>query len=174
VAEDEAGEPPGLPLPTPRDMTTLRRFLVLQALVLWQGGFLFYAAVVVPVGTAFLGSAAAQGAITARVTDVMNVIGSVALLLLAWELNHGRDPDRTRDLIRWVCWTVAFLTHALLFYLHWWLDGLMDPGRTHAVNRPLFYHVHRVYLITITVQWLACLILAWFMLRGWRSEDVWR
>jgi hypothetical protein len=156
------------------DMTTLRRFLVLQAFLLWQGGFLFYTAVVVPIGTEVLGSASAQGAITARVTDVMNLVGSVALLLLAWELNHGRDPDCRRSWGRWSCWTVAFLTQALLFYLHWLLDGLMDPGRSYARNRPLFYSVHRVYLWTITVQWLACLLLAWFVLRGWRSEDVWR
>ena len=49
-------------------MTPLRRFLVVQALLLWQGGFLFYAAFVVPAGTEVLGSAAAQGAITVRAT----------------------------------------------------------------------------------------------------------
>jgi hypothetical protein len=31
-------------------MTTLRRFLALAALLDWQGGFLFYAAVVIPIG----------------------------------------------------------------------------------------------------------------------------
>ena len=48
-------------------MVVVRRFVVVQALLLWQGGFLFYAAIVVPVGTDELGSAFAQGKITARV-----------------------------------------------------------------------------------------------------------
>ena len=30
-------------------MTILRRFLVLAALMFWQGGFMFYGAVVVPI-----------------------------------------------------------------------------------------------------------------------------
>ena len=33
-------------------MRILRRYLVVIALMFWQGGFTFYAAVVVPVGTA--------------------------------------------------------------------------------------------------------------------------
>ena len=36
---------------------TLRRFLVVQALMLWQGGFLFYTSAVVPTGTNLLGAA---------------------------------------------------------------------------------------------------------------------
>ena len=58
-------------------MTPLRRFLVLQSLLLWQGGFLFYAAFVVPAGTEVLGSSAAQGVITTRVVDALNVCGAV-------------------------------------------------------------------------------------------------
>ena len=36
-------------------MTAVRRFLVFQTLLLWQGGFLFYTAVVVTIGTQVLG-----------------------------------------------------------------------------------------------------------------------
>ena len=54
-------------------MTILRRFFVLQSLMLWQGGFLFYAAVVVPIGTDVLGGSFEQGRITRFVTEQMNV-----------------------------------------------------------------------------------------------------
>ena len=46
----------------------LRRFIVLVALCFWQGGFTFYAGVVVPVGTDVLGSSLKQGFVTRRVT----------------------------------------------------------------------------------------------------------
>jgi hypothetical protein len=37
-------------------VTMVRRFLLLTALVFWQGGFTFYGAVVVPIGSEILGS----------------------------------------------------------------------------------------------------------------------
>src|SRR5262245_23110519 len=124
------------------------RFLVLQALLLWQGGFLFYAAVVVPTGTKLLG-AEGQGAITARVTDVLNVIGAVALAALALELRLTRDPSRPRTACRWGAWIVALVCHGLLIYLHLRLDDLLE----NRVPSAAFYPTHRVYLLASTVQW---------------------
>lgn len=152
-------------------MTVFRRFLVLQALLVWQGGFLFYTSVVVPAGTGVLGSAAAQGTITARVTDVLNVLGAVGLALTAWELNYSRDLDPRRTASRWWCWAVALLCQGALFYLHALMDAFMDPERTRVVVRPLFYPVHRAYLWASTAQWLAYLLLAGLTLAAWRAED---
>jgi hypothetical protein len=151
-------------------MTPLRRFLVLQALLLWQGGFLFYSAFVVPAGTHVLGSAAAQGAITARVTDVLNACGAVGLAFACWDLSRTRDPDRRRIAARWTCWSLAALCQLALVCLHEILDSFMDPSRTHVVN-PSFRPVHRAYLWVSTAQWLTCLALAWWTLRAWTAED---
>src|SRR3954451_24425626 len=97
--------------------TPLRRFLVVQALMFWQGGFLFYAAVVVPVGTDVLGGAAAQGVITARVTGWLNLIGLACLGLLAWDTATTRDPAGRRVAARWWLW----IGSAALLYLLWFL-----------------------------------------------------
>lgn len=153
-------------------MTPVRRFLVFQALLLWQGGFLFYTAVVVPVGTRVLGSGAAQGGITARVTDALNVCGVVGLGLLAWDVASTRDPVRRRTAARWWCWAAAAGCQFVLVVAHQLLDSFMDPGRTYVVIRPPFYPVHRVYLWASTVQWLAGLVLAWLTLRAWAAESV--
>ena len=147
-------------------MTIARRFLVIQALLLWQGGFLFYAAVVVPTGTKLLG-AAGQGAITARVTDVLNVIGAVGLAALALELSLTRAPNRQRTARRWTAWVVALVCHGLLIYLHTRLDALLE-GRATGVS---FYTMHRVYLLASTAQWIACVLLTWWTLRAWKAED---
>jgi hypothetical protein len=150
---------------------SLRRLLVLQILLLWQGGFLFYTAVVVPTGTTVLGSAAAQGAITARVTDTLNQIGLVGLAILAAELGLTRDPVGRRIHARWWCWWVLFIAQGLLLYFHRLLDAFMDPERTRVVIHPPFYPVHRLYLWASTAQWLACLVLIWLTLLAWRAED---
>ena len=64
-------------------LTLLRRFLVVSALMFWQGGFLFYASIVVPIGQEVLPTPQDQGFITRHVTKSMNVSGAVALLPLA-------------------------------------------------------------------------------------------
>jgi hypothetical protein len=149
----------------------LRRFVVLQILLLWQGGFLFYSSVVVPTGTDVLGSAAAQGAITARVTDILNVIGIAVLVVFAAEIGLARDPHARRTRGRWWCWWILFLSQALLLGCHRLLDALMDPGRTRVVIHPPFYFIHRIYLWASTVQWLTGLVLAWLTVLAWRAED---
>src|ERR671917_504286 len=57
-------------------MRLFRRSLLLWLLLLWQGGFLFYTAVVVPIGTDVLGSPLVQGLITRRVTDWLKLFGA--------------------------------------------------------------------------------------------------
>jgi hypothetical protein len=148
----------------------LRRLLVVQLLLLWQGGFLFYAAVVVPAGTQLLG-AAGQGAITARVTDALNAIGFVALGALALELSFTRDPKRRRTACRWWTWAVALACQGLLLYFHLLLVALMDDDRRRVLVRTVFHPLHRMYLWTCTVQWAACVFLVWWMIRAWRDED---
>jgi hypothetical protein len=151
-------------------MMIARRFLVVQALLLWQGGFLFYASIVVPKGTELLG-AAGQGAITARVTYGLNGIGFVALGLLALELRYTRDPKPGRTRHRWWFWSALLVCQGLLCYLHILLEALMDDSRRRVLVRTTFYPLHQMYLWTSIVQSAACLILSWRTLSAWRAED---
>ena len=93
--------------------TLLRRFLVVQALMLWQGGFLFYTAVVVPTGTAEFGSFE-QGRSPGIVTDLD-------------QRARGRGPgpagvgpvgDCARPAVRWGLWAVMAGSLAGLVVLH--------------------------------------------------------
>jgi hypothetical protein len=151
-------------------MISVRRFLVFQAFLLWQGGFLFYASFVVPAGTEVLGSAASQGAITTRVADALNACGVAGLVVIAWDLATTRDPVRRRTTARWSCWGVAAVCQGLLFVLHMWMDSCMDPGRARVLINPPFRALHKTYLWTSTVQWIACLALAWWTIRAWAAE----
>jgi hypothetical protein len=137
----------------------LRQFVVVQSLLLWQGGFVFYATVVVPVGTHLLG-AAAQGAVTARVTVALNALGVAALAALALDLRAGGGRAR------WACWGFAALCQALLFALHALLRARLDDATSRT-----FYELHRAYLLASAAQWLAVAALAALTLRAWRAAD---
>jgi hypothetical protein len=150
-------------------MTTFRRFLVLETLMLWQGGFLFYASFVVPVGTDLLGTTG-QGTITARVTDSLNLCGVAGLALFAWDLFAQFDSSRRRKQIRGCLWCITAAAQIGLFAIHDRLEGMMDPTRMSIVKPEHFYRVHGYYLWTSTIQWLACLALLWFTLRAWRES----
>lgn len=156
---------------TLRMYVMFRRFLLLQALLLWQGGFVFYSAVVVPIGTDVLGSASAQGEITALVTVWFNRISLVFLAILAWDVSATRDPKPRRIIVRQILGVVVALLLLLLFYLHDLMDYFVDPtGRTIAMRRP-FRIMHILYLCISTVHWGIGLALAWLTLAAWRAED---
>lgn len=152
-------------------LTDLRRFLVFQAFLLWQGGFLFYTSVVVPVGTDVLGSAFVQGLVTQRVTDWMNLFGLVWALLFAWDVAATHDPNRRRTRARWLGWAVSAALLAALFWLHTILDAHIDLDRDTLRDRTTFRNWHIAYLWVVTAHWALALALAWLTLQAWRWED---
>ena len=145
-----------------------RRFLLFQTWIVWQGGFVFYAAVVVPTATDIVGSPVIQGFVTQEVTRWLNVLGAVFHLLLAWTLIAERGTPRWR-------WRVALssLSAALmlaLFALHPVLDSFLDPVEQ-TVDRPkVFYRWHIAYLWVSTTQWLLALANAWLILGVWHQR----
>ncbi len=139
-----------------------RRLVLLVALMFWQGGFLFYAGVVVPVGAEVLGSHAAQGWIKRVVTNYLNVGGVLALALWMWDLTASRVGR-----IGWILWALLAIQQAGLLGLHVALDGLLDPVMQHIRERPTFYSLHRWYLILSGLQWLLALALTLLTLVAW-------
>jgi hypothetical protein len=148
----------------------VRRFCVLAALLFWQGGFTFYAAVVVPVGQEVLGSHLEQGLITRHVTNWLNVSGAVALPLLAWDL-IAADRSVRRRWARAICWFVMLLLLGALVYLHPWLDAHIDPDEHQLLDAQGFHLGHRWYLWLSTIQWGCSIAFAVLSLGAWQAED---
>src|ERR1051325_4276104 len=107
--------------------TLVRRFVVLAAVMFWQGGFTFYGAVVVPVGSEILGSHLSQGWITRSVTNYLNLVGLVTLGIWAWDLAAVKDRATWRRRFRWGVWGLLVLSLGLLAWLHLRLDDYLAP-----------------------------------------------
>ena len=153
-------------------MRLLRRLLVLAAFAFWQGGFTFYAAVVVPVGQEVLGTHFKQGRITRRVTVYLNLAGAAALLRLVWDA--AASADRAALLLRRLRWLALggmAAGLALLFWLHPQLDELIDLQAGYIPERRAFRTGHSWYLWISTVQWGLEIVYALLMLHAWRAED---
>ncbi len=152
----------------PHIMTLLRRFMVLVALMFWQGGFIFYAAVVVPLGQEMFGTQ--QGFLTRDVTDYLNLSGGLALLVLAWDALAVPDV-RWRRGCRWAAWTAMLAGLAALVWLHPHMDRYLNFERTRIVDRSAFRYEHRWYLWISTAQWAASVAYILLMLSAWRRQD---
>lgn len=150
---------------------TLRRFLVFQSFLLWQGGFVFYAAFVVPAGTEVLGSARTQGFVTQTVTNALNLCGVAWVLFLGldWFAYFDRNPVRRR--VRGLAWLVTAGLLTVLFVLHRQLDAHIDAETGSIRDLESFRFTHGAYLVISTVQWLLTLGIAWLTLRAWSAED---
>src|SRR5437870_1841743 len=88
----------------------LRRLLVLAAFAYWQGGFTFYAGVVVPLGTEVLGGAGDQARVTRLVTWYLSLSGAAVLAVFA--LDVIADPRMRRA--RWPVWAAVALLLVVL------------------------------------------------------------
>jgi hypothetical protein len=149
-------------------MSLVRRFLVLAALMFWQGGFTFYSAVVVPLGQELFGRK--QGFLTREVTDYLNLSGAIALIILAWDVVVV--PDRAaRRYVRWLCWLLMSAGLVALAWLHVHMDRYFDFDEMRILERGAFRYEHRWYLWISTVQWGAALVYIVLMLLGWRNEQ---
>ena len=151
-------------------MTLGRRYLLLLAIMFWQGGFTFYGAVVIHVGQEVLGSHLNQGYVTRSVSNYLNLAGVVALVLWAWDIAAARDTAR-RIWLRWGLWLVLALTLGLLVWLHPRLDELLDVDYFGVLDHRQFRVLHRWYLNISTVQWGASLILTAATLMAWQFAD---
>lgn len=148
-------------------MTIVRRLLVLAAFAFWQGGFTFYAAVVVPIGAEVLGSAAEQGRITRPVTGYMNLAGAVAIAIFSADVTAVAPRRRSRALI--LVAEIALLVALIVIRSH--LEGMIEHDSAFPADRAAFRPWHRLYLWLSTAQWALAIAFLALTLSAWRQSD---
>lgn len=135
-------------------LSCLRRFVLLLTFAVWQGGFVFYAGVVVPTGTELHGHFG-QGLVTQRVTNALNIIALACHAAYLWELLGSKQ----RSKLRWGLWALSLAMLGGLTAIHWTMDSLIDPvGQGVAEG---FRGWHITYLWLSTGQWVVWLVLGW-------------
>ncbi len=147
----------------------IRRMLLLVSVMFWQGGFMFYGGVVVPVGGRILGSEAKQGFITQSVTNYLNLAGGVCLIVWLEHLWHDRRNGVSR--LEWGIWSFAAVSVIALAGLHLQMDQLLGVESSSVLDSERFHRFHRMYLVTSSVQWLASLALLFLAVLRWRRQD---
>lgn len=143
----------------------MRRFLLVVSLMFWQGGFMFYGGVVVPLGGQVLGSETEQGFITQAVTVYLNLAGAVCLFIWAEQLWHDRNRGVTRTE-----WTLLTLNGAALIGLsviHQNMTQLLDRTSRSVTHPAQFGLNHKMYIGISSLQWMACLLLLMMTLWRW-------
>jgi hypothetical protein len=150
-------------------MIALRRFALVFALMFWQGGFMFYGAVTLPVVRELLGNMPERSLITQHVTQWMNLFGTLAILATFIDLYASPLPRK-----RWrlAAWLGMALPQPLLIFMHHEMSALMAARDFHISDMHQFMsYWHRPYVLLCTVQWLSGMIFTWQSLTAWRAED---
>jgi hypothetical protein len=146
--------------------------LLLVTLMFWQGGFMFYGAIVVPVGSEVLGSHLTQGFITRAVTNYLNLAGAVALAVWCWDVAAERTSTRRRRRLRWLVWSLLVVLLGVLAWLHLRLDEFLDTDSFRVLDQSGYHRLHERYLLISTVQWAGAIFLAALTILAWREADV--
>lgn len=147
-------------------MVLLRRFLVTLGLVFWQGGFMFYGAVTLPIIRDLFSTEASF--VTRRVTLGLNLAGTVAILLMFIDLYLSPLASKRW---RWLVWLVMALPQPVLVWTHREMSAQMLQTGFRPSLEGFMANWHRIYLGLSTLQWLAAMIYMWISLRAWRNED---
>ncbi len=150
--------------------STIRRMLLLVTLMFWQGGFMFYGGVVVPVGAKVLGSDTRQGFVTQAVTNYLNVAGAVCLIVWLEHLWHDRRKGVSTA--EWWIWSLLAVLLVGLATIHIQMDRILVTETTSVSEPNQFHLLHKMYIGTSSLQWLAGLILLFLRLRSWDREDL--
>lgn len=145
-------------------------FVLLVTILFWQGGFMFYGGVVVPVGSTVLGSDTQQGFITQAVTNYLNLAGFVCLT--AWAVSLWRERTQGVTKLEWVLLCFNTLLLISLVLIHREMDLRLDTQTTSVTDPIRFGWGHKAYIGTSSLQWLTSLLMLHLLMLRWgRSDD---
>ena len=150
----------------------LRRMVVVLGLCLWFGGFTFYTLVVIHTGHRVFESRVETGFLTREVTNWLNLIGFLVLLIMLWNVVASRRASpRSLRWALWLSWAVIAGIQVALFSLHPTLDRLLDANNHVILHKAPFISLHRWYMNLSTTQWATTILYIWCSLVAWGRAD---
>ncbi|NQZ55930.1 MAG: hypothetical protein HRT88_00425 [Lentisphaeraceae bacterium] len=150
----------------------LLRSLLIIFLSIWFGGFLLYSSVVISAAHKVLKDHTLVGLITQQVTNSLNVLGVITVVLLIIDFLVNKAVKLTRfSVIQSLLLLIIGGGLLALFIIHNQMDSYIDIKAQDVVEWRQFYSLHKVYLIISTVQFFATLIYIPMMLLRWKKRD---
>ncbi|MEZ6143647.1 MAG: hypothetical protein R3B84_24045 [Zavarzinella sp.] len=147
--------------PTPHVVRGVLFFL----LIFWQGGFMFYGLIVVPIGAEITGSDFQQGLITQQVTHYLNLSGGMTLLVALLYL-AVLPISRRKKAWATAIWAILLATLIAQVMVHIKMDLFIDLENQKMISRKQFRPWHAGYLCVSTAQWaIALLFGGWLLYR---------
>ena len=150
-------------------MISAGRILLLFSFALFWGGLTFYTGFVVRIAHDVLSDPMDGGLITQRVTDVLQMLGGVTVLLMSWNAVQVFRGDRKYGYALAVC--IVVLSSALvgLVVVHANLDAVIQSSA--IIDDDVFTINHRRYNQLTTIEWLASLAYLPITIMAWRKID---
>lgn len=147
------------------------RVSLLLVFSLYWGGLTFYTGFVVRIAHDVLADPMDGGLITQRVTEVIQILGVVAVVLMAANSVVVVRRSQKYGYLLAGCTTILGCSLIGLFVVHGHLDAIIDVGNSEITDRDAFVTGHRRYNQLTTIQWLACLAYLPTTVFAWRSVD---
>lgn len=136
-------------------LISVQRVFTILAVALWFGGFTFYTACVVRVGSKVVGGLT-QGYITKQVTEVLEILAAIMAVGVALDIaTSWKSVGRWMRISQCTAWlTMAGSTVGIIF-IHHNMNALLDASTMAKPNHDLFSPFHQAYQFISTCLWIA-------------------
>jgi hypothetical protein len=156
---------------SPLNHLVLRTAVVLAGAI-WLGGLVFYAGAVIPSAHDALGNHRQAGFITQRVTEKINIVAVISLVIFGVALAFAwRGASVGLRISLLISWMLLAIGQGILFFLHPVLDGMLDASTQSIHDHRRFYGLHRAYIIVSTMQMFIGGVFLVALLACWRHAD---
>ena len=156
------------------------RILLILCFSLFWGGLTFYTGFVVRISHDVLEDPMDGGLITQSVTNLLQYLGSVTVVLMflnGWQVRKQALLNQDSLLKRYAIslTTINLILSASvcgLFFVHHQLDSVIDVSNYEITDRAQFVKSHRRYNQLTTVEWLSSIASISIALLAWRRMDL--
>ena len=152
-------------------MIVFLRILLVFIVALFWGGLTFYTGFVVPISHTLLDSHMDGGLITQQVTVVLQWLATVSVVLMAMNGFVVRRKHSRLGSALLICTSILACTVIGLFFVHQYLDSVIDVAAREITDYEAFDTGHRFYNRFTTVEWLATVVYLILTAIAWKTVD---
>lgn len=143
----------------------LQRAMTIFAIALWFGGFTFYTACVLRIGSKVVGGLT-QGFVTQRVMRVLELLAAVMVVAVIIDIaTHWKRIGRWLRTLQCVAWSTMAASLIGIVLIHNKMDPLLDPGAFAKPDHEAFSPFHQAYQFISTCMWVATVVYVLLVVR---------